>query len=77
MKNFDNVNEGEISVVCNHCGYDIRIQPPKNTGCNHVYYPEHCITCSIVARELQYVVHYNLSKVTRIRTVKKPEEKNG
>lgn len=32
-------------MKCQHCGYDTCIQPPKETGCNHVYYPEACEVC--------------------------------
>ena len=32
---------------CDHCGWDISIQPPKESGCNHVHYPEACIICTI------------------------------
>ena len=31
---------------CEHCGYDIKIQPPLDVGCNHVYYPHYCRICS-------------------------------
>ena len=32
---------------CDHCGWDISIQPPKESGCNHVHYPEACRICTI------------------------------
>lgn len=31
--------------ICLHCGVDIDIQPPLDSGCNHVYYPENCDVC--------------------------------
>jgi hypothetical protein len=32
--------------VCDHCGVNIFIQPPKESGCNHVHYPEACDVCT-------------------------------
>jgi hypothetical protein len=37
------------SKKCKHCGYDIGIQPRKETGCDHVHYPENCDICSAKA----------------------------
>lgn len=31
---------------CLHCGVDCAYQPPKESGCNHVHYPEACSVCS-------------------------------
>jgi hypothetical protein len=32
--------------ICLHCGVDTTIQPPKDSGCNHVHYPEECEMCN-------------------------------
>lgn len=31
--------------ICLHCEVDCTIQPPKESGCNHVHYPEACEVC--------------------------------
>ena len=31
---------------CEHCGWDTAYQPPRESGCNHVHYPEACETCN-------------------------------
>ena len=36
---------------CKHCGVSIWIQPPKESGCNHVHYPEACEVCNDVAEK--------------------------
>lgn len=30
---------------CNHCGISVDIQPSRESGCNHVHYPESCDIC--------------------------------
>ena len=35
--------------ICEHCGINQAIQPSKESGCNHVHYPEACEVCN--ARE--------------------------
>lgn len=30
---------------CLHCSISTQIQPPKETGCNHIHYPEYCTVC--------------------------------
>lgn len=32
--------------ICLHCGVDCNYQPQKESGCNHVHYPEACQECS-------------------------------
>jgi len=32
--------------ICLHCGIDISIQPPFESGCNHTHYGEDCNVCS-------------------------------
>ena len=46
-----NTIEGSIGDVknelCPHCGFPKSIQvDTEKTGCNHVYYPEHCEVCN-------------------------------
>lgn len=50
--------------VCNHCGVSIYYQPPKETECNHVYYPEACQHCSEIAAYTVKVIQYDISKVS-------------
>lgn len=43
-----NPNDPWKGQVCFHCGVDPRIQPPKESGCNHVHYPEDCDVCGVL-----------------------------
>lgn len=36
----------EQDKKCTHCGVDTNIQPEKEKGCSHIYYPESCKICS-------------------------------
>lgn len=35
-----------IDGICRHCNIDANIQPPKESECTHVHYPEDCEVCS-------------------------------
>lgn len=39
-------NEENTAKICPHCGIDKEIQPSRESGCNHVHYPEFCEICS-------------------------------
>lgn len=38
------------TLLCFHCGVSIKVQPPRETGCNHVHFPEDCQKCWNAAR---------------------------
>lgn len=52
-------------TVCLHCGVDVRIQPPKESGCNHAHYPEACRECSDKAAYQKLVTFFDYSKITK------------
>lgn len=37
---------------CKHCGYDISVEPPRDTNCSHIYYPESCAVCKPKKNEI-------------------------
>ncbi len=49
--------------VCLHCGVSVHYQPPKDSGCNHVHYPEACPVCSEKAAVIVKRVEYDVTKV--------------
>jgi len=40
--------------ICLHCGWDIQIQTPRDTGCNHAHHPEACDVCQAKAEDWKY-----------------------
>ena len=40
--------------ICLHCGTDTAYQPPSDSGCNHVHYPEDCDVCSKKIQDWRY-----------------------
>lgn len=40
--------------TCLHCGVGTDYQPPLDSGCNHVHYPEACKHCSDKGKKWQY-----------------------
>lgn len=45
MNTKDKLMEKIEDKVCEHCGFSINLQPPRQTNCNHAYYPEACDIC--------------------------------
>jgi hypothetical protein len=56
--------EAEYELICDHCGFNTSIQPPREEGCNHVYYPEACKVCSEKAKYEKVIINYDLKKIT-------------
>ena len=46
--------DGVGERICLHCGVDTAYQPKRETGCNHVHYPEACTICSNKLKDWQY-----------------------
>ncbi len=53
--------------ICDHCGVDTAIQPQRESGCNHVHYPEACEICiKMIQDKCNHMFSTRCSKCNKI-----------
>ena len=64
-RGWDQIGYDIRTMICTHCDTDIRYQPKKETGCNHVHWPEACKQCSALTLTSPQVWHHFIDHLAK------------